>query len=152
LQQAGITPAGPASGVASSAIVYHGITPHLNFLNQQNIPDYFKVTYCTGYSKIPTDIINMIGKLTAILNDIINYGLTQERLNTLINSNSENTNYLIFRPTIKNQKFFDINHQKIIEIKINGIYEDSYINHGNKIEWIGTYNLDVYDTIKIFYQ
>ena len=91
--------------------------------------------------------------MTAILNEIRKYGLTQERLNQLSNStNIENNDYLIIKPIMKNQKFFDINHQNIIKIMINGIYEDSYINHGNKIEWTGTYNLDIYDTIKIFYQ
>ena len=50
----------------TGAIVYSGITPHLGFLGRYQIPQYWKITYCTGFVNPPEDLKNFIGKLAAI--------------------------------------------------------------------------------------
>lgn len=50
----------------SNSVVYSGITPHLGFFGNSRIPNYWQVTYKTGFEKIPSDIIAVIGKLAAI--------------------------------------------------------------------------------------
>lgn len=67
----------PASGSTSTErIQYSGITPHAGWFGNQSIPYYWNFRYCTGFEKIPEDILNAIGKLATInifheLGDII---------------------------------------------------------------------------------
>jgi len=57
----------PGNGSAkTNAIVYSGITPHLGFLGTAQIPQYWKITYCTGFATIPEDLKNYIGKLASL--------------------------------------------------------------------------------------
>lgn len=57
----------PTNGTTNSnSQIYSGITPHLGFYGNKNIPNYWQVTYCTGFDKIPGDLLNVIGKLAAI--------------------------------------------------------------------------------------
>lgn len=60
-----IVPVG--SAVANfQSIVFSGITPHLGFLNMAHIPNYWNITYGTGFDKMPEDIIKAIMYLAAI--------------------------------------------------------------------------------------
>ena len=67
----------PTNGAATTnSVVFSGITPHLGFFGNKQIPNYWKGTYCTGFDKTPKDLQNYIGKLAAInvfhiLGDII---------------------------------------------------------------------------------
>lgn len=67
----------PTAGTAqSNAVVVSGITPHLGFFGNKQIPNYWRATYCTGFDDIPKDLLNFIGKLASInlfhiLGDII---------------------------------------------------------------------------------
>lgn len=67
----------PTAGAAQhSSVVYSGITPHLGWFGQKTIPNYWTVRYCTSFEKIPSDILDVVGKLAAInifhqLGDII---------------------------------------------------------------------------------
>jgi hypothetical protein len=75
LRQLHIVPAGSDSPLTNS-VVYSGITPHLGFFGQPNIPNYWFVEYCTGFEIIPDEIVDVIGKLAsqqllAILGDIL---------------------------------------------------------------------------------
>lgn len=54
------------NNVRTNAIVFSGVTPHLGFLGRHEIPNYWRVTYCTGFDKVPSDLVNFIGKLAAI--------------------------------------------------------------------------------------
>jgi len=54
------------SSARTNAIVYSGKTPHLGYLGRTQIPNYWRITYCTGFNKIPNDLKNFIGKLAAI--------------------------------------------------------------------------------------
>ena len=58
----------PNAGTANIESIYMGITPHLGLLGTKFIPHYWKVTYCAGYgySNLPEDLLNFIGKLAAI--------------------------------------------------------------------------------------
>lgn len=56
----------PNAGTADITAVYSGITPHVGFLGTKFIPNYWKVRYCTGFSKTPEDLLNFAGKLAAI--------------------------------------------------------------------------------------
>lgn len=53
-----------AVGVQYSTI-YNGVVP-LGFFSNNTIPNYWRVVYCTGFEKVPVDILNIIGKLAAI--------------------------------------------------------------------------------------
>lgn len=67
----------PTNGTAtSSSVVFSGITPHLGFFGNNHIPNYWNIIYCTGFDKMPADLLNFVGKLAAInvfhiLGDII---------------------------------------------------------------------------------
>lgn len=39
---------------------------YFSFYGARIIPNYWKIKYCTGYDKIPSDLISVIGKLAAI--------------------------------------------------------------------------------------
>lgn len=70
-----LVPAGDATQ-HSEAIVYSGIVPQLGYLHNKRIPNYWNITYVTGFDEVPHTIINAVGKLAAInifheLGDII---------------------------------------------------------------------------------
>ena len=50
----------------SSNVVFTGIAPHLGYFGNKSIPNYWMVRYLTGWDVIPHDILDVIGKLTAI--------------------------------------------------------------------------------------
>ena len=50
----------------TSSVVYSGISPHLGFFGNEQIPNYWKVKYLTGFDKAPLDLVNFIGKLAAV--------------------------------------------------------------------------------------
>lgn len=75
-RQIHLVPSGKAANIETSNIVAVGVTPHAGFLGLRNIPNYWNVTYCTGFNKVPRDIFGAIGKLAsislfAILGDIL---------------------------------------------------------------------------------
>lgn len=60
------------------SVVYSGISPVLGYFGGDYIPNYWNVTYCTGWDsdEIPSDILDAIGKLAtmqilAITGDLI---------------------------------------------------------------------------------
>lgn len=55
-----------ASTPLGGAVVYSGITPHLNFFGNTRIPNYWRVTYATGFERVPADILDAIGMASAI--------------------------------------------------------------------------------------
>lgn len=67
----------PTNGAATTnSVVFSGITPHLGFFGNKQIPQYWSARYCTGFEDTPKDLLNYIGKLASInifhiLGDII---------------------------------------------------------------------------------
>ncbi|HPI18756.1 MAG TPA: hypothetical protein PKY56_00160 [Candidatus Kapabacteria bacterium] len=61
-----IVPVGTRTTTTPMAVVFSGITPHLGFMGVANIPNYWKVKYVTGFSKLVYPIVEAIGKLVAI--------------------------------------------------------------------------------------
>jgi hypothetical protein len=67
----------PTAGTPDhESITYSGISPHVGWFGQQQIPNYWTVRYCTSFNILPEDILDAIGKLAAInifhqLGDII---------------------------------------------------------------------------------
>lgn len=59
-----LVPAGETG--STNSVVYSGITPHVGLYSSNIIPNYWQLKYCTGFIKIPADILNVIGKLAAI--------------------------------------------------------------------------------------
>lgn len=55
-----------AANVQTSPVVYGGFSPYLGYLGQTNIPHYWEAQYCTGFDKIPTSILSVIGKIAVI--------------------------------------------------------------------------------------
>lgn len=89
--------------VQTSAIVYGGITPHLGFMGNSMIPNYWKITYCTGFKKLPGDLWNFTGKLAAmnlfhVMGDLIlgagiaNQSISIDGLSQSIGTTSSATN------------------------------------------------------------
>ena len=68
-RQIRIVPGGGDGVDFSSQAIFSGTYPFIGYGNN-NIPNYFNVTYCTGFNIIPRDILNAVGKLAAI--DILN--------------------------------------------------------------------------------
>lgn len=52
--------------MTQNSFIFSGITPHLGFFGANYIPNYWRLTYCTGWDVVPDDILDAIGKLTAI--------------------------------------------------------------------------------------
>lgn len=52
----------------ATSLIYNGISPHLGWFGSRLIPNYWRMTYVTGWDadKIPDDLIDAINKLAAI--------------------------------------------------------------------------------------
>jgi hypothetical protein len=66
-------------GISTNMLPYYGLYTSSHF------PNYWTVDYCTGFNKIPKDIINMIGKLAAInalpiIGDLFNMGISSQSI------------------------------------------------------------------------
>lgn len=67
----------PASGsVQTSQAFYSGIIPFAGIGNNSHIPNYWKLKYETGFNRVPTDLVDFIGKYASlhvfnIMGDII---------------------------------------------------------------------------------
>lgn len=98
-QQATVTQTGVS-------MLYSGVLPNIGMLNWNYIPNYWSVSYCTGFDKIPMDIIDVIGKLASvgifnIAGDLVlgagiaNYSLSIDGLSQAIGttSSAENSAY-----------------------------------------------------------
>lgn len=59
----------PIHGSANSLsnnVIYTGVAPHIGYLGNQHIPNYWLVKYITGWEKVPNDVLDIIGKFAAI--------------------------------------------------------------------------------------
>lgn len=68
----------PTQGsVLGSTVIFSSASPSLvGYYGRRNVPDYWDITYCTGFDKVPEDILDAIGKMASInvfhqLGDII---------------------------------------------------------------------------------
>ena len=52
--------------VAGASILYSGVLPSLGLNGWNVIPNYWTCVYCTGFNKIPGDLLDLVGKLAAI--------------------------------------------------------------------------------------
>lgn len=59
-----IVPAGHSATMNS--VVYVGITPNAGFFGAASVPNYWNVVYCTGFNKVPQDILDVVGKVAAM--------------------------------------------------------------------------------------
>jgi hypothetical protein len=48
------------------SMMYSGVLPSLGMNGWNTIPNYWTVEYCTGFSVIPEDLMDVVGKLAAI--------------------------------------------------------------------------------------
>lgn len=60
-----IVPAGNATAL-TQAQLFTGMLPNLSYLGLARIPNYWDVVYTTGWDKVPTNLIDIVGKLAAI--------------------------------------------------------------------------------------
>lgn len=112
---------------------YSGLYGNWTLWRHSNIPQYWHITYCTGFNKVPEDIKNYIGKLAAIevlsiMGDIvlgtgiaaksIHFdGLTQRISTTQGNGNSVfSARINIYRKDIIELKELLVRHYKGINI------------------------------------
>ena len=61
-----IVPSGTGSPSNNASVVYLGVTPHLGFYGNNWVPNYWNIAYCTGFDKIPGDLIDVIAKYASI--------------------------------------------------------------------------------------
>jgi hypothetical protein len=72
-----LIPAKDATGVyADVAIFYQGVLPYTGYYGVQGIPNYWFISYLTGFEVVPSVLIDLVGKyvaiqLLAILGDIM---------------------------------------------------------------------------------
>lgn len=52
--------------IQTQSVVFNGVSPHLGFFGYRKIPNYWKISYCTGFEKIPNDIKQAIGYMASI--------------------------------------------------------------------------------------
>jgi hypothetical protein len=50
----------------ATAAQYSGVMPVSGYFGAAHIPNYWKATYYTGFSKTPSDILNAVGKMASI--------------------------------------------------------------------------------------
>lgn len=60
-----IVPAGNSTSL-TQAQLFTGLIPNLTYLGLARIPDYWTANYVTGFNKVPKNLIDIIGKLSAI--------------------------------------------------------------------------------------
>ena len=60
-----IIPAGSDTTFTNS-VVFVGITPNAGLMGSQNIPNYWRIEYCTGFKVVPANVRDIIAKLAAI--------------------------------------------------------------------------------------
>ncbi len=56
---------GSTSGITNSTIFF-GITPYVGYFGSKIVPNYWSLIYITGWDRIPADVLELIGKLTAV--------------------------------------------------------------------------------------
>lgn len=56
----------PNYGQALAQNVFLGLTQAAGFMAIRTIPNYWLVTYCTGFDETPNDLFNFVGKLVSI--------------------------------------------------------------------------------------
>lgn len=109
-----------ATGVS---VLYSGIMPNIGMTSMSFIPNYWYAEYCTGFDKVPQDILDVVGKLASlglfnIAGDIAlgqaalaNYSLSIDGLSQSIGTTNSATN-AAFGARI-------INYQKEIKDSLN---------------------------------
>jgi hypothetical protein len=60
-----IVPAGNSGAIVNS-VIYAGLLPNLGYLNAGMIPNYWQVTYVSGFDQVPADIMMVIGQLATM--------------------------------------------------------------------------------------
>lgn len=98
-----LVPNGATSDIQTNAILSTGIIPQIQYGMYTNIPNYWDVSYITGFDNIPYDILDAIGKYAAIslfhqLGDLIlgagiaNQSISLDGLSQSIGTTSSATN------------------------------------------------------------
>lgn len=52
--------------VSGASMAYSGVMSSIGTMSFKNIPNYWNMVYCTGFEKIPQDILGLIGKLATV--------------------------------------------------------------------------------------
>lgn len=93
----------PVGSTEGQTLTFNGLMPYVGMHGRDFIPDFWKVAYCTGFDRIPEDILTVIGKYASILifhqlGDIIlgagiaNMSLSVDGLSQAIGTTSSATN------------------------------------------------------------
>lgn len=93
----------PVGSTEGQTITFNGLMPYVGMHGRSFIPDFWRVAYCTGFDRVPEDILTVIGKYASILifhqlGDIIlgagiaNMSLSVDGLSQSIGTTSSATN------------------------------------------------------------
>jgi len=52
--------------ITDQSVVYSGIYPQLGYYGSRQIPNYWTITYTTGFEKVPGDILKAVGMMSAM--------------------------------------------------------------------------------------
>jgi len=64
-----IVPSGSdAPDINNQTLVFNQLHPHAGLVGSRSIPNYWQLTYCTGWDKggVPADIMEVLGKMASI--------------------------------------------------------------------------------------
>lgn len=81
--------------MTNNSLIYNGIAPHLGWFGRDYIPNYWRLRYVTGWSKIPADIMDVMSKLAAInvlaiIGDVL-YGIGITNISISLDGVSQST-------------------------------------------------------------
>lgn len=65
-RQVNLVPITGAANVLTGNSIYVGVAPYIGYFGNKQIPNYWEMTYITGFHKVPNDIAYAIGKLATI--------------------------------------------------------------------------------------
>lgn len=76
-----------ANSTASEALIYSGVVPQVGYFGSRQIPNYWTIKYITGWDKLPLDIVNAIGMLSAAkvlqtISDALMVGSVRQTVNS----------------------------------------------------------------------
>lgn len=65
-RQIHLIPAGNTSTTSTQGVTFNSLSPHLIYLGLSRVPNFWHSSYVTGFKRVPTEIINVVGQLAAI--------------------------------------------------------------------------------------
>ena len=56
----------PTEGSGGVSLLASGVVPRYGFLQRPQVPNYWRLRYCSGFDTMPLDLLNLVGKWASI--------------------------------------------------------------------------------------